>query len=140
MNISPVPPTVKHASRQGGLAAAARIVVRPGETYELHEVPALLLEFADERARARRREGMLVSVIVHLVAILAIVLAPKYLPDRKAIAIASPADLLRQRELTFLELPPDTLTPPIKPPETDIISDKNRIATSRAPVLDRKAL
>ncbi|MGH6629336.1 MAG: TonB family protein, partial [Burkholderiales bacterium] len=131
---------MKHASRQGGLAAAARIVVRPGETYELHEVPALLLEFADERARARRREGMLVSVIAHLVALLAILLLPKYLPVRPLIASPTTEDLLRGRDLTYLAPPPDTQAPPVKAPDTNIISDKDRIATSRAPVLDRKAL
>lgn len=104
------------------------------------EVPALLLELDDERTRARRREGMLISVIAHLVAMMAIVLLPPLLPQSRGINVATTEDLLRNKELTYLELPPDSQTPPAKPPDTKIISDKDRIATSRAPVLDKKTL
>jgi TonB family protein len=102
-------------------------------------VPTLLLELDDERTRARRREGMLVSMVVHLLALIALILLPKYLPVRELVS-PSTEDLLRNRNLTYLSPPPDTQTPPVQAPETNIISDKNRIATSRAPVLDRKAL
>ncbi len=105
----------------------------------VYDVPTLLLELDDERTRSRRREGMLVSIIVHLVAMLAVILVPKYLPGRP-VATLNTEDLLRGRELTYLAPPPDTQSPPPKVPDTKIISDKDRIATSRAPVLDRKAL
>ena len=103
------------------------------------EAPALLLEFDDERTRARRREGLLISAIVHLVAVLAIVVLPPLLPPSHGISVASTEDLMRNNELTYLELPPDAQTPQHRP-DSKVISDKDRIATSRAPVLDRKTL
>ncbi|MCI0403256.1 MAG: hypothetical protein L0212_07000, partial [Acidobacteria bacterium] len=116
------------SSGWGGLAGPAprRALV--------YEAPTLLLELDDERTRSRRREGMLVSIIVHLVAMLAILLLPKYLPVRPLIASPTTEDLLRGRDLTYLAPPPDTQTPPVTAPDTNIISDKNRIATSRAPL------
>src|SRR5881397_83618 len=108
---------------------------------ELHDVPELLVQLQDELSRSRQREAFWISVVVHLTLIILVVNGPRierYLPRRAVIAV-SPNDMMRQKELTYLELPPDEqkLT---KPPETDHISDKNRIATSRAPQLDRQEL
>jgi TonB family protein len=55
-------------------------------------------------------------------------------------AVLSTNAMPKDKDLTFLELPPDQQTPPAKPPATNIISDKNRIATSKAPQIDRKEL
>jgi TonB family protein len=106
----------------------------------LYDVPNLLLELDDERTRSRRREGMMASIIVHLVALLAVIFLPRYVPVKALIVAPTEEDLLRGRDLTYLAPPPDTQTPPLKAPDTKIISDKDRIATSRAPVLDKKAL
>src|SRR3989441_6396521 len=108
---------------------------------ELHDVPELLVQLQDELSRSRQREAFWISVVVHLTLIILVVNGPRierYLP-RRAVIAGSPNDMMRQKELTYLELPPDEqkLT---KPPETDHISDKNRIATSRAPQLDRQEL
>ena len=58
---------------------------------------------------------------------------------RRSVLLISPQDLMKQKDLTYLELPPDEqkLT---KRPDTNKISDKDRIATSKAPQLDRKEL
>src|SRR5438477_8952233 len=108
---------------------------------ELHDVPELLVQLQDELSRSRQREAFWISVVFHLTLITLVVNGPRierYLP-RLAVIAVSPNDMMRQKELTYLELPPDEqkLT---KPPETDHISDKNRIATSRAPQLDRQEL
>jgi TonB family protein len=108
---------------------------------ELHDVPELLVQLQDELSLSRQREAFWISVVVHLTLIILVVNGPRierFLPSRAVIAV-SPNDMMRQKELTYLELPPDEqkLT---KPPETDHISDKNRIATSRAPQLDRQEL
>ena len=55
-------------------------------------------------------------------------------------SVLSTNALPKDKDLTFLELPPDQQKPPAKPPETNIISDKNRVATSKAPQIDRKEL
>jgi TonB family protein len=107
----------------------------------LHDVPKLLVQLQDDLSRSRQREAFWISVVVHLTLVILAVNGPRierYLPKRQVIMV-SPNDLMRQKELTFLELPPDEqkLT---KPPESDRISDKNRIATSRAPQLDRQEL
>jgi TonB family protein len=108
---------------------------------ELHDVPELLVQLQDELSRSRQREAFWISVVVHLTLVILVVNFPKIeqLLPRRAVIAVSPNDMMRQKELTYLELPPDEqkLT---KPPETDHISDKNRIATSRAPQLDRQEL
>ncbi len=53
--------------------------------------------------------------------------------------MVSPEDLMRQKELTYLELPPDEQKVSQRP-KSNIISDKDRVAQSKAPQLDRKEL
>ena len=48
-------------------------------------------------------------------------------------------DLIKQKELTYLELPPD-VQKVTKRPDTNVISDKDRTASSRTPLLDAKQL
>jgi hypothetical protein len=45
----------------------------------------------------------------------------------------------RQKDLTFLDLPPDALKK-VRPKPTNVISDKDRLAESQHPTLDRKTL
>jgi TonB family protein len=62
----------------------------------------------------------------------------KFLPHRQVVFV-SPADMAKQKDLTFLELPPDEQKVS-KRPDTDVISDKDRIATSKRPQVDPKEL
>jgi len=107
---------------------------------DIDEPPALLLQLQDDLTRARRREAFWISVVVHLVVVLLIVNSDKIakLMPRQAVVI-QPRTLPEDKDLTFLELPPDEqkLT---QRPKTSIISDKDRIATSKAPQLDRQEL
>jgi TonB family protein len=108
---------------------------------EMHHVPTLLIQLQDDLSRSRQREAFWISVVVHLILVILIINSPKfekYLPKR-AVLMVSPNDLLRQKELTYLELPPDTQKVP-KRPESNIISDKDRMATSRTPQLNREEL
>lgn len=108
---------------------------------DMHDVPALLIQMQDDLSRSRMREAFWISVIVHIVLIIAIVNADKLarlLPERPVLVV-SPDDWMRQKELTYLELPPDAQKLS-KRPETGNISDKDRIATSRAPQLNRDEL
>ncbi len=107
---------------------------------ELHDAPALLVQLQDDLSRSRRREAFWISVVVHMVVVLLIVNSPKFerfLPRRNAVLISP--ELNDQKDLTFLALPPDEqkLT---KRPDTNIISDKDRRAMSKAPQLDRQEL
>jgi TonB family protein len=108
---------------------------------ELHDVPALLVQLQDDLTRSRKRESLWLSVIVHLVIIILLWNSKrfeKWFPERKVLVV-SPNDWMRQKELTYLDLPPDAQKV-TKRPTTDHISDKDRIATSRTPQLDTKEL
>ena len=104
-----------------------------------YEAPVLLVQLQDELARSRVREAFWISLFVHLLMIIALVNLPKMLPRQK-IALATPFDLMKQRQLTYLELPPD-LRKSVPRPNSNVISDQNRIAASRHPTsIDRKTL
>jgi TonB family protein len=108
---------------------------------ELDEnVPHLLIQLQDDLERSRKREAAWISIIVHLV--LAIILwnfnfIEKYLPWHHPMVVAVNPN--KDRDVTFLTLPPDLQKVPRRP-NTNIISDKDRIATSRHPELDPKEL
>lgn len=106
-------------------------------------IPHLLIQLQDDLSRSRRREAAWISIIVHLVVFIVLWnlnLIEKYLPYpfRRAVVVST-KDLTSGKDLTFLALPPDAqkLT---RKPNTNIASDKNRIATSRHPELDPKEL
>jgi len=107
---------------------------------EIDEPPALLLQLQDDLSRSRRREAFWISVVVHLIVVLLIVNSDKlarFIP-RQAVVVA-PRMLPEDKDLTFLELPPDEQKVTQRP-KTNIISDKDRIATSKAPQLNRQEL
>src|SRR5437763_3280329 len=109
---------------------------------ELHDAPALLVQLQDDLSRSRQREAFWISVVFHLTLVILVVNSQKLQErffHRRPVVMVSPQDLMRQKELTYLELPPDEqkLT---KRPDTNKISDKDRVATSRTPQLDRREL
>jgi outer membrane biosynthesis protein TonB len=107
--------------------------------FDADDVPHLLVQLQDDLARSRRREAIWLSVIFHLAVVILIVNEPRLerlLPHRTVLVASNRMD---QKELTYLELPPDEqkLT---KRPDANAISDKDRIATSRSPHVDPKEL
>jgi TonB family protein len=103
-------------------------------------VPHLLVQLQDDLTRSRWREAVWISIIVHLV--LGIVLwnfklIQELIPWRTAVVV--PLNSKKDKSVTFLTLPPD-LQKPIRRPNTNIASDKDRIAMSRHPELDPKEL
>ncbi len=87
------------------------------------------------------REAAWISVMVHLLVVLLLINTTRLFPALKGPIIASAADLMKNQQLTYLDLPPDLQKePPKPPPDTKILSDKNRIAESRRPEIDRKTL
>jgi len=109
---------------------------------ELHDAPALLVQLQDDLSRSRQREAFWISVVFHLTLVILVVnsqkLQERFL-HRRPLIMMSPQDMLRQKELTYLELPPDEQRA-TKKPDSNIISDKDRIATSRTPQLNRDEL
>jgi TonB family protein len=103
-------------------------------------VPHLLIQLQDDLARSRRREAVWMSVIAHLVVIMLLwnfKLIEKYVSFHTAVVV--PLSRSQDRDITFLALPPDEQKLQRKP-NTNILSDKDRIATSRRPELDPKEL
>jgi TonB family protein len=108
---------------------------------EAYDAPALLVQLQDDLSRSRQREAFWMSVVVHLTAVILVINLPRLenLWPKSAVVVVSPGDQQRQKELTYLELPPDEQKV-TKRPDTDKISDQNRIAKSRAPQLNRDEL
>jgi TonB family protein len=108
---------------------------------EMHDVPALLIQLQDDLSRSRQREAFWISVVVHLAIVILVVNSARLegLMHKRSVLLISPQEVIKQKDLTYLELPPDEqkLT---KRPDTNRISDKDRLATSKAPQLDRKEL
>ena len=102
--------------------------------------PHVLIQMQDDLERSRIREAFWISVVVHMLVVILIVLSPKLFPGSKTVVLLSPADLMRDKELTYLDLPPDEQRALKAAREAKVLSDKNRIAESRHPTLDKKTL
>jgi TonB family protein len=104
-----------------------------------HVVPVLVLEINDERSRSRLREAGLVSIIFHLLLFMSLPALLRYSPGKNVKVWTAQEIIDRNRELTYLAMPKDNQQV-TKRPNTDIISDKDRIATSRHPTLDERTM
>lgn len=105
---------------------------------EPHELFSLIEEYEDERARARMRESIWISIIVYLCLTWFLLYGPRYLFHQPH--VINPSEALKDRkDLTYLDLPPDALKQ-VKPKSSEAVSDKNRVAQSKQPALDKKTL
>ena len=107
---------------------------------EADELLHLIDNLEDERSRARVREGIYISLLAHVLIFLWIFFGPRYILHRPK--VISPFDVLTDRqkkEMTYLSLPPDALKN-IRPKNPQALSDKNRVAQSPHPTLDKKTL
>ncbi len=103
-------------------------------------VPHLLIQLQDDLSRSRKREALWLSVVLHLLVVILLVNSDKLMtlfPHRALVPLA--LDLDKQKDATYLELPPDAQKPTQRP-DSKIISDKDRIATSKAPQINRNEL
>jgi TonB family protein len=98
---------------------------------ELHLLIADL--YKDDVEIYRRREAAWISGVFHIIFIALVLLLPKWIGSS---AVVIP--IRTQQNATFLDLPPDLVK--AKRPKTDIISDRDRIAQSRAPQPNREIL
>jgi TonB family protein len=105
------------------------------------DVPHLLIQLQDDLSRTRKREALWLSVILHLFVIILLWNSEKLmllLPHRTVdLAIRTNTD--QSKDATFLELPPDAQKL-MRRPDAKVISDKDRIATSKAPQINREEL
>lgn len=101
--------------------------------------PHLLLQLEDELERSRLREAFWISVVVHMMVVIVLVMSPKIF-GYKPLDLATTADLMKNQNMTYLDLPPDLQKAPKVAPKTNVLSDKNRIAMSQHPSIDKKTL
>ena len=99
----------------------------------LHLLTADLPEEEDVVSSYRRREAAWISLITHAIIIALLILMPRWTFTRPVIV-----PIQEKQETTFIPLPPDLQK--VKPPKTDIISDKNRIAQTKTPTVDKETL
>jgi len=104
---------------------------------EMHDFPTLLIQAQDDLSRSRKREAFWMSLFAHAVLLLLILHPPDFAKSwfKRSVMVVKP---VQNRELTFVEAPRDNLK--VKRPDTDKISDKNRIASTRQPKLDQQQL
>lgn len=96
------------------------------EEMRLHLLTADLPEEEDVVSSYRRREAAWISVITHALIIALLIFLPRWSFTRPVIV-----PIHEKQETTFIPLPDDLLK--VKPPKTNIISDKNRIAQTPTP-------
>lgn len=133
MPITEAPPTPQQSEERVRLRREL-----PRDPVELH---LLIEDLEEERQRSRWRESVWISVIVHLLVIMAIILQPKLFPDlfsSKDKVVLVDANRIDDKDVNFLDLPPDAQK--VAPPKTNIISDKNLVAQARQPTIDRHTL
>jgi outer membrane biosynthesis protein TonB len=137
----PVPPSVPPPRTEPGEFYDAQHWETAYRTFDPDDVPHLLIQLQDDLARSRKREALWLSVILHLTIVMLLANSDRiarYLPHRHDLMVI-PLNAQREKDATFLELPPDEQQV-TKRPETDKMSDKNRIATSKKPQIDPKEL
>ena len=103
-------------------------------------VPHLLIQLQDDLARSRRREAAWISIIGHLLLFIFLWNLPlieKTLGIHPSMVVS--INPMQDKNVTFLPLPPDLQRPTHKP-NTNVLSDKDRIAMSRHPQLDPNEL
>ncbi len=135
----PVAPPEKPHAEQLGLYDAQGWETAYRNLDDDARVPHLLIQLQDDLARSRRREAAWISIITHLVLVILLVNVQrfeKYMPWHSAVTAKN---LTTDKDVTFLELPTD-LQKLQHRPNTNIASDKDRIAMTRHPELDVKEL
>jgi len=79
------------------------------------------------------------SILVHIAFLLFIVAVIVALPRNSPIVLSAQQLLMKDNAVQYMQLAPDKQKP-LEHPKTDVISDKDRLKSSRAPSIDRKTL
>jgi TonB family protein len=121
-------------------APSIPITSKPIPISEVPEDYQLLVELDPEAIKWRRRTMYLLSLIFHGILLLILVFSPDLLRRGKQM-MGFPVEVAPKKQFSYLVLPPEVLrrlTEP--PPENSPLSDKNRLAQGRSPVIDPNGL
>ena len=102
---------------------------------DVAELHLLIGEMRDELSAYRWREAVWISIVFHVLLCLSLIYVPRWIPKS---AVIIPAFDPSNKEISFQLASPDQQH--VKPPPTNIASDKNRIAQSRTPLPNKDQL
>jgi TonB family protein len=94
--------------------------------YDTHELLEMISELEDERRWSRLREGIWLAILIHLILLSAITWIPRYV--FKQPRVINPFDVIKQRDLTYLNAPPSLHSP------------RPKVTIKPIPPLDKKTL
>lgn len=122
----PEPPRFKRASRY--------------EDYATHDLLSVIEELEGSKNWVSLREKIWIALIIHMIVLWFMIYGPKYIFHQN-IYVRDNSALLRekQKDMTYLETP-DSIKPKTPPKPTPFISNKNHIAQTPHPTLDKKTL
>jgi TonB family protein len=104
------------------------------------EVPSMLVELDPEAIKWRRRTMYLASLMLHGILVLILVFSPDLLRRGKRM-MGIPVGEAPKKEFSFLLLPPEVLRRLREPPpENSPLSDRNRRAQGRSPMVNPNGL
>jgi TonB family protein len=108
------------------------------ETYDHTDLLHVIDELEGSRNWVSLREKLWIALIIHMLVAWYLLYGPKYIYH---VRVVDPSVIMKQRQkdLTFLDLPPDALKQ-IKPKPNNVLSDRDRVAQTPHPTLDRKTL
>ena len=116
------------------------ITSEPIDVPEIPEDWQLLLELDPEAIKWRRRTMYLLSLIFHGILVLILVFSPELLRRGRQI-MGLPVEVAPKRQYSFLLLPPEVLRRLREPPpENSPLSDRNRRAQGRSPIINPNGL
>lgn len=104
------------------------------------EIHLLLNQFADERATHRKREAVLISIIVHLLFVILIILAPKLFPNGlwRNPPVRDLTSLEASKKLGLLA-PPKDYQKLLQRPKSPPLSDVDRSALRKSPLINPRS-
>lgn len=109
------------------------------QDYDTHDLLSVIEELEGSRNWAGLREKLWIAIIIHMIVLWFLLYGPKYIFHQR-VRVIDRSELLRekQNQMTYLETPDDIR--PEKPTPTPFISNKNHVAQSPHPTLDKKSL
>jgi TonB family protein len=121
--------------KPGALPIGSKPIDLPEEWQEY-----VLLDLDPEAVKWRRRTMYLSSVILHGILVLILVFSPELLRRGRQM-VGLPVEVAPKKEYSYLFIPPEVLRRLREPPpENAPLSDRNRRAQGRSPVIDPNGL
>jgi TonB family protein len=104
------------------------------------EIHLLLNQFVDERAIHRKREAVLISIIAHLLFVILIILAPRLFPNGlwRNPPVRDLTSLDASKKLGLLA-PPKDYQKFLQRPKSPVLSDSDRSALGKPPLINPRA-